>query len=228
MRDGLTELFQQTHRELRPRSAVPELRVEFFSFANVNNTIRLREGKLLVRVSDLLEGAPEYVLRAIAHILLAKMYRKPIDREHASRYRRYVSSQHMSRKAHLVRQIRGRKRIGPSRGRIYDLDAIFEKLNNLFFYGLLARPQMSWSSERARNRLGHYDPAHNAIVISQVFDHPRVPEYAVEYIVYHEMLHLKHPVRLKGSRRCVHSSEFQAEEREFPQLEIAKKFLTLL
>lgn len=228
MRDGLTELFQQTHLELRPRSAVPDLRVEFFSFANVNNTIRLREGKLLVRVSDLLEGAPEYVLRAIAHILLAKMYRKPIDREHASRYRRYVSSQHMSRKAHLVRQIRGRKRIGPARGRTYDLDAIFEKLNNLFFYGLLARPQMSWSSEWARNRLGHYDPAHNAIVISRVFDHPRVPEYAVEYIVYHEMLHLKHPVRLKGSRRCVHSSEFQAEEREFPQLEVAKRFLTLL
>ena len=228
MRDGLTELFQQTHRELRPRSAVPDLRVEFFSFANVNNTIRLREGKLLVRVSDLLEGAPEYVLRAIAHILLAKMYRKPIDREHASRYRRYVSSQHMSRKAHLVRQIRGRKRIGPARGHTYDLDAIFEKLNNLFFYGLLARPQMSWSSERARNRLGHYDPAHNAIVISRVFDHPRVPGYAVEYIVYHEMLHLKHPVRLKGSRRCVHSSEFQADEREFPQLEVAKKFLTLL
>jgi hypothetical protein len=228
VRDGLTEVFQQTHRELRPRSAVPELQVEFFGFANINNTIRLREGKLLVRVSDLLEGAPENVLRAIAHILLAKMYRRPIDREHASRYRRYVSSQHMSRKAHLVRQIRGRKRIGPACGRIYDLDAIFEKLNNLFFHGLLARPQMSWSSERARNRLGHYDPAHNAIVISRVFDHPRVPEYAVEYIVYHEMLHLKHPVRLRGSRRCVHSSEFQAEEREFPQLEVAKKFLTLL
>jgi hypothetical protein len=228
VRDGLTEVFQQTHRELRPHSAVPELRVEFFGFANVNNTIRLREGKLLVRVSDLLEGAPQYVLRAIAHILLAKMYRKPIDREHASRYRRYVSSQHMSRKAHLVRQIRGRKRIGPARGRIYDLDAIFEKLNCLFFHGLLARPQMSWSSERARNRLGHYDPAHNAIVISRIFDHSRVPEYAVEYIVYHEMLHLKHPVRLRGSRRCVHSSEFQAEEREFPQLEAAKKFLGVL
>jgi hypothetical protein len=42
------------------------------------------------------------------------------------------------------------------------------------------------------------------------------------------MLHLKHPVRLRGSRRCVHSSEFQEEEREFPHLEVAKKFLTLL
>ena len=84
---------------------------------------------------------------------------------------------------------------------------------------------MTWSSERARNRLGHYDPAHNAIVISRVFDHPRVPECAVEYIVYHEMLHLKHPVRLRGSRRCVHSAEFQAEEREFPNSMRRRSFL---
>ena len=228
MREQLTEVFQQTYRELRPRSPVPELEVGFFSFANINNTIRLRDGRLLVRLSDLLEGAPEAVLQAIAHILLAKMYRKPIDRAHATRYRRYVSSHHMTAKAHLVRQVRGRKRIASAQGRVYDLEAIFEELNLRFFHGLLARPQMTWSSEDARNRLGHYDPAHNAIVISRVFDHPRVPPYALEYIVYHEMLHLKHPVRIKGSRRCVHSSEFQAEEREFPQLEAAKKFLSVL
>jgi hypothetical protein len=202
--------------------------VEFFSFANINNTIRLREGRLLVRLSDLLEAAPEPVLRAIAHILLAKMYRKPIDRTHAARYRRYVSSQHMSRQAHLVRQIRGRKRIAPAQGRVYDLERIFDSLNLRFFHGLLARPLMTWSSESARNRLGHYDPAHNAIVISRVFDHRRVPRYALEYIVYHEMLHLKHPVKLRGSRRCLHSTEFQAEERMFPELAAAKNFLHIL
>src|SRR5207302_673855 len=80
-----------------------------------------------------------------------------------------------------------------------------------FFGGMQARPQMSWSQGRARNLLGHYDPAHNAIVVSRIFDHPAVPRYAVEYIVYHEMLHLRHPVKLKGSRRCVHSAEFRAE-----------------
>jgi predicted metal-dependent hydrolase len=207
---------------------MPELQVEFFDFAAINNTIRLREGKLLVRLSDLLEGAPETVLRAIAHILLAKMYRRPIDRDHAVRYRRYISSHHMSRKAHLLRQMRGRKRILSAQGQVYDLEAIFEQLNVRFFHGLLGRPQMTWSSERARNRLGHYDPAHNAIVVSRVFDHPRVPRYAVEYIVYHEMLHLKHPVKLRGSRRCVHSKEFQAEENQFPQLDAAKQFLRIL
>ncbi len=80
MREGLLEIFHEEHRQLRPGTALPELKIEFFAFANVNNTIRLREGRLLVRLSDLLEGAPEGVVRAIAHILLAKMYRKPIDR----------------------------------------------------------------------------------------------------------------------------------------------------
>ena len=228
MRERLLPIFQESYRELRPRAPIPELAVEFFAFTNINNTIRLREGKLLVRLSDLLEGAPDAVLRAIAHILLAKMYRKPIERNHATRYRRYVSSHHISEKAHLLRQVRGRKRIETAQGRFYNLESVFDDLNVRFFYGLLARPQMTWSRDHARNSLGHYDPAHNAIVVSRVFDHPRVPRYAVEYIVYHEMLHLKHPVKLRGSRRCVHSAAFQAEERMFPDLERAKQFLQLL
>ena len=228
MRDGLLQVFEGTYRELRPRAPVPEFVVEFFAFANLNNTIRLREGRLPVRLSDLLEGAPQSVLGAIAHILLAKMYRRPIERERASRYRRYVSSHDITQKAHLVRQIRGRKRIESARGHTYDLEKVFDDVNTRFFYGLLARPQMTWSRDHARNSLGHYDPAHNAIVVSRVFDHPAVPRCAIEYIVYHEMLHLKHPVKLRGNRRCVHSAAFQAEERLFPGLENAKQFLKRL
>ena len=225
---SVLRIFRECYRELRPRAPMPELSIEFFAFANLNNTIRLRENKLLVRLSDLLEGAPETVLRAIAHILLAKMYRKPIERAYASRYRRYISSHEIAGKVHLVRQIRGRKRIHTARGGTYDLEAIFEELNRRYFYGLLARPQMTWSQDHARNSLGHYDPAHNTIVVSRVFDDSRVPRYALEYIVYHEMLHLKHPVKLHGSRRCIHPPEFVAEEKLFPHLAMAKRFLKLL
>lgn len=228
MSERLLQIFLETYRELRPRTPSPNLSIEFFAFASINNTIRLRDGKLIVRLSDLLEGAPETVLRAIAHILLAKMYRKPIQRECSIGYRRYVSSRDLRRKAHLVRQMRGRKRIVTARGRIYDLEAIFEELNSRFFNGLLARPQMTWSRDHARNSLAHYDPAHNTIVVSRIFDHARVPRFALEYIVYHEMLHLKHPVKLRGSRRCVHSAEFRAEEKQFPELEGAKGFLKQL
>jgi predicted metal-dependent hydrolase len=228
VRDGLLEIFQDTYSELRPGSAIPELKIEFFAFANVNNTIRLRNGRLLVRLSDLLEGAPDTVLRAIAHILLAKMYRQPIDRGQAARYRKHVASHEIVRKTHLVRQMRGRKKLRPARGHYYDLDAVFEELNTRFFYGLMARPRMSWSQAKTRRILGHYDPAHNAIIISRIFDHPAMPTYVLEYIVYHEMLHLKHPVKLRGSRRCVHSAEFHAEEKLFPRVGEANAFLKRL
>lgn len=228
VREGLLEIFLETYQELRPGASLPELKIEFFAFANVNNTIRLRQGRLLVRLSDLLEGAPEAVLRAIAHILLAKMYRRPIDRGYAARYRKYVGSHEIVRKAHLVRQIRGRKLLRSARGHFYDLDAVFEELNTRFFHGLMARPRMSWSQTKTRRILGHYDPAHNAIIISRIFDHPGVPRYVLEYIVYHEMLHLKHPVKLRGSRRCVHSPEFQAEEKLFPRVADANAFLKRL
>jgi len=228
VKDGLLQIFQDAYRELRPRAAIPDLAIQFFGFVDVNNTIRLREGKLIVRLSDLLEGAPEPVLRAIAHILFAKMYRKPIERQQATWYRRYVSSQHIREKAHLLRQMRGRKRIETPLGQVHNLENIFDELNTRFFYGLLARPELTWSQDHARNSLGHYDPAHNAIVVSRIFDQARVPRYALEYIVYHEMLHLKHPVKLRGSRRCVHSPEFQAEEKLFPRLQEAKQFIKRL
>ncbi len=225
MHPQLHEIFQNTYRELRPRAPMPSLHVRFYPFVSINNTIRLRQGELYVRLSDLLEGAPEAVLQAIAHILLAKLYRKPIDRAHNLRYRRYGASHDISTKARLLRQMRGRKLIRGARGHYYHLDEIFEDLNRRFFHGLMGRPQLSWSQNHARNSLGHYDPAHNAIVISRVFDHPRVPLYVVEYILFHEMLHLRHPVKLRGSRRCVHSREFLADEKLFPDLERAKSFL---
>ena len=224
----LPRILEETHRELRPRTPVPQFRVDFYRFADVNNTIRLRDGQMLVRISDLLEGAPESVLRAIAHILLAKLYRKPIDPAHAVRYRRYVSSHDLSAKIHLIRHMRGRKRLAGAQGEIYNLEQIFEDLNRRFFHGLLGRPELTWSPNHARNHLGHYDPAHNTIVVSRVFDRAEVPRYAIEYLVYHEMLHLKYPVKLRGSRRCVHPPEFQADEKQFPDLERAKRVLQKL
>jgi hypothetical protein len=72
-------LFAEEYRALRPRAPIPSLEIRFRRFTSLNTTIRLREGRVHVHLSDLLEGAPESVLRAIAHILLAKLYRKPLN-----------------------------------------------------------------------------------------------------------------------------------------------------
>jgi hypothetical protein len=225
---ALLELFLEEYRALRPRAPIPPFQIGFRRFTGLNTTIRLREGAINVHLSDMLEGAPEPVVRAIAHILLAKLYRKPIEAVHARRYRRFASSDVMVRQMARIRQSRGRKRISTSKGETYDLDEVFESINTRFFHGLLGRPLLTWSEHTAKRCLGHYDAAHNTIMVSKVFDRKTTPRYAVEYLMYHEMLHLKHPVKVKAGRRCVHSRDFKAEENLFPELAKAKEYLKRL
>lgn len=228
MESPLVAIFQEQYRELRPRAPLPPLDIRFRRFTSLNTNIRLRKGCLHVRLSDLLEHAPESVHNAIAHILLAKLYRKPIARTYADRYRRYCSSETVLREAEHMRRTRGHKRIISARGNRWDLDEVFESLNARFFHGLLGRPTLTWSAHAARRMLGHYDAAHNTIVVSRIFDRPGTPRFAIEYLLYHEMLHLKHPVRVRAGRRCVHSREFQADEKLFPELQEAKAYLKQL
>jgi predicted metal-dependent hydrolase len=76
--------------------------------------------------------------------------------------------------------------------------------------------------------LGHFDPSHNAIIISRIFDNPSVPLLAIEYVMFHEMLHLRYPVDHAGSRRRVHTREFRVAEKEFPGWKEAKEILKRL
>ena len=221
-------VFEQQYRALRPRAPMPPITVRFRRFTSLNTTIRLRDGQIAVSLSDLLEGAPESVIHAIAHILLAKLYKKPIDATHNLRYRRFAASAAVTRQTELIRHARGSKRYSGPEGRYYHLEEVFDSLNMRFFGGLLGRPELTWSEHLARRSLGHYDAAHNTIVVSRVFDRPSSPRYAIEYLLYHEMLHLKHPVRMRGLRRCVHSREFKAEEARFPQLAEALAYIRRL
>jgi hypothetical protein len=224
----IVSIFELEYRALRPRAPMPPMHVRYRRFTSLNTTIRLREGQIYASLSDLLEGAPETVHHAIAHILLAKLYKRPIDAGQNMRYKRFASSAAVTRQTELIRYARGSKRYFGPEGRFYNLEEVFDTLNVRFFGGLLGRPELTWSEHLAKRSLGHYDAAHNTVVVSRVFDRPSSPRYAIEYLLYHEMLHLKHPVRMRGLRRCVHSREFKAEEARFPQLTEAMAFIKRL
>jgi hypothetical protein len=219
------EIYARVFRQVKPRTPMPDLRVEFCRFANADSFIRLEEGRLDVRISDLLAGAPAPVMEALAFILISKLYRKPIARLHTYRYRLYLNRREFRRQAQVVRQIRGRKYISGPQGEHRNLEEIFEGLNVRFFDGLMGRPQLGWSRQASRSMLGHFDPSHNAIIISRIFDRARTPLLALEYVMFHEMLHLRYPVDHHGSRRRVHTREFREAEKKFPQLKEAKELL---
>ena len=221
-------MYDRVFRVLKPRTPVPPFRVEFCEFANANSFIRLQNGSIQVKISDVLRDAPAPVMEALAVILLSKLYRKEIPRAVSHRYRLYLNRRDVRHEMQRVKRERGRKEIVDPRGRVYDLLEIFEDVNFRFFGGLMARPLLGWSRRASRTTLGHYDPSHHAIVLSSILDRPGVPRLAVEYVMFHEMLHLRYPVEHRGARRCVHTPEFKAAEKEFPQLKAAKEALRRL
>jgi hypothetical protein len=222
------QIYARVFRLLRPRTPLPSIEIQFRSYANANAQVKWENGTLLVRIADTLAGAPEDVHEALAEILLSKLFRKPVPAASNDRYRRYLNRRDIRRSLDLVRQIRGRKHLEPPRGEHYDLEAMFEELNFRYFFGLMARPRLGWSRYASRSMLGHYDPSHNAIVLSRILDRPGTPPLAVEYVLFHEMLHLRYPAEQRGARRCVHTREFKQAEKQFEHLRDAQALLRRL
>lgn len=219
------ELVQRVFREWKPRTPLPAVQVKFCKFANANSSVRWDASGLEFRITDVLEGAPSAILESLAHILMARLLRRPSPRTHAERYRRFLNRKEMRRSLQLVKQARGRKFVSGPKGDCYDLEAIFDELNQAHFHGLMAQPLLGWSRRPSRVMLGHYDPSHNAIIVSRLLDGRDVPRLAVEYILFHEMLHLRFPVEHRGARRCVHTREFKTAEKQFPRLKEAQQVL---
>ena len=222
------EICRQVFRAVRPRTPIPEFAVEFRRFANANSFIQSRNGRLEFRITDALASAPAPILESLAYILICKLYRKPVPAEQRERYNLYLNRQDVRRDLHLLRQTRGRKHISGPQGQRFNLEEIFNETNAKFFNGLLAQPALGWSLRVSKTILGHFDPSHNAIVISRLLDKPNAPRLAVEYVMFHEMLHVRHPIETNGSRRRIHPKVFRDAEKLFPQLKEAKAVLDKL
>ena len=227
--EDLESIFKAAHRELRPRTPIPEFKIEFFPFAGLNHTARLHDNRLSVRVSDIFTDAPAEIYRSLALILLAKLYRKKIDQSHHRVYRTFILSELIQERARVIRSNRGRPtRIRTALGRYVDLNQMFDRLNGQYFSGAMAKPHISWSLKKTRHVLGRFDITHNTIFITRLFDSPEIPLAVIEYVMFHEMLHMKHQCRVHEARMVVHTPEFKAEEKRFAEYREAKLWLKQL
>lgn len=223
--ESIEEIYERVFRDLRPSLATPGITVRFHRFTNLTSNIRLIQGELRVKISDLLEGAPAPVQESLAYILLSKLFRQQPPKQMIEVYRLYLSRQDVRGRLNAVRQERGRKRLAEAAGHHFDLEAMFASINERYFSGSITKPQLGWSLQQSRTILGHYDASHHAIAISRRLDRADVPAFVVEYVLYHEMLHIKHPVEHQGASRKIHTRGFKQEEKLFERFLEAKAFL---
>jgi predicted metal-dependent hydrolase len=223
--ETLEDVYGRVFEQVRPRLNRPQIRVSFRRFTTMTSRIRLVGGVLDVRISDLLEEAPGTLHESLAWILISKLFRENAPSAHVSAYQKYVAQVEVRMRMDATRRQRGSKRLAGEAGQYYDLGALFDQLNAEYFSGALSRPQLGWSLNHSRTILGHYDAAHHAIALSRRLDHATVPDFVVAYVLYHEMLHIKHPVEHHGSNRKIHTRPFQEEEKRFRYYAEAKAFL---
>ena len=225
---GGAALFQRVYTRLGCEGRPPRFHVEFYPYTNLVLTIRRREEAVYVRFSDLMRQCSLPVLEGAAALLLSRIYRRKPPKSLVQPYFDYTRSMRTRQRIQRMRRTRVRPAATTPQGRQFNLAGMFDSLNAKYFGGMLSRPHLGWSTRSWRRQFGCFDPGPNQILLNRRMDHPRVPQFVVEYVLFHEMLHVKHPTRRSGCTLVSHSPEFRAEEKLFPEFERARRFLDRL
>ena len=216
----LFHLVQRVHRRFK-KTNLRKLEVKFHPYRSLRHTIQRTPFQISVRISDRLQHAPPYILKIVVHLLLSRIYKKPADGHMRRVYREYCNT--------VYPQISAPVKGYYSQGKHFDLRMRFDYLNRTYFQDQLSVEHIGWSKRSSKRRLGFYDKTRNLLVISRMFDHPRVPPEVIDFLIYHEMLHIKFPAVEKNGRRVIHSIEFKAAERQFPDYrtvdKLARRFI---
>jgi hypothetical protein len=223
--DQIREYYAEAFRWYAPKRAVPPIHISFYPYIHINHTIRLRSDEIYVRIGSLCSDMPLASHKGLAYILVGKLLRKKIPAGARQVYDRFSKSDVVRERAHESKRSRGRKVVTSSKGEVYDLDEIFDRLNARYFRDAVPRPVLTWSSKKTYRILGHHDAAHDHVAISRSLDSRDVPRYIVEYVVFHEMLHIAHPTQHKNGRRYSHTPAFKRDERKFAYYEQAESWI---
>jgi len=222
---GGVALFQRMFTRIGCEGRPPQFQVEFYPYSSLVITLRRRADVVYIRLSDLLRRAPLPVLEGAAALLLGRVYRRRPPRALVRPYLEYARSDRTRGRIHRLRSRRVRPAPVPPQGAHHDLLTLFDQINERYFSGSLVRPHIAWSTRSWRRQFGCFDPGPNQIVLNRRMDRPGVPQFVVEYVLYHEMLHVKHPTRRSGCSLLSHSPEFRAEEKLYEHFHAARKFL---
>jgi hypothetical protein len=192
----------------------------FYHYIGLTHTIRRKGSTWAIRISDHCKQAPAPVLESIVLLLAYKVLRKKTPQRAVQIYQEFRKSPEIEAAVRKRRILKGRKEIACGAGKHHSPEEICREINARYFDDHIEISKIGWGRRRSWTRLGHFDPLHQTITLSSVLDSPKVPDFVIKYIVYHEMLHAAFQDAPKH-----HPPVFRNTERAYPDFARAKKFL---
>ena len=97
----------------------------------------------------------------------------------------------------------------------FNLNERMNYLNDLYFDSTCSIKGVHWTVKSSKRILGRYYEDDKTIFISRYLNTKSIPQYIIDYIVFHEMCHHVFPPYFKDGKRKVHHSDFKKNEKRF-------------
>ena len=183
---------------------------------------RQKDRKIYLEINEGFICAPAEIKRTLLEAALKRRTAKRLKT-----IRNYAASQNYAVIHASLQANTGSNRLS-ARGKYYDLVKIFDNINREYFDDQLEPARLVWSARRSMRRLGYYHPDSDTITISKRLDSNDVPQYLVEYVMYHEMLHKKIGLKEVNGRKYAHTRQFKEAEKHFSHYQEAEKMIKTL
>jgi len=200
-----------------------ELRAASFCGAKEFQASWKRSGNCIdVMISDYLIDAPEDVIADFSQTVIGTIAnRRPT---YGKTYLDWVRSDGYINSKRKIYLRRSRNLTGSPQGNERDLIESLDRLldSRLLEPDSISNSFFSWTKMSSVRRFGFCSPMMRVVGISCTLDDASVPEFVLDYVVYHESLHLAQGYQ---PGRRPHSKEFRANERKYPKHEEAETYL---
>ena len=228
--DDLEKIYKNVYHELS--GANVSFTVRYYHYAGLKSRIvqerTLFSKKYVLKLSSGFCEFPETFHVALAHLLLSKATGKRCSVKYRRIYKKWMNLDSSEDLHNKLRKDYGRKVSHSPQGDVFNLEDCFSVLNEKYFEGVLSMPKLKWGVVDTYRKFGHYDPSSHVIHISRSLDSENVPCFVLNYVVFHEMLHIVVGSRKSVYSRVVHGKEFRDLEKKFERFEDANVFLKKL
>ncbi len=208
-------------QNLPPQPSQPQLRLIFF---NIPGIFRSRESGAVTEMTAS-EGfiyAPDEILECLAYLAF-----HPGDGTALSRVRKFAVTPDFIKTNLKLSRIDEQAELA-ARGKYQDLLQVYHRVKSHYFEPGFEQPRLTWNKALTYHKFGHYLPGADTVMISISLDQPDTPDYVLDFVMYHELLHKLFGFRGSQSRRYSHFKAFRQKEKQYARYAEAQTYLSQL
>lgn len=191
-------------------------------FANMSSIYsrRVSKGEIRIKIGLTFIYAGKELL---VDVLNAALFKDRVAKQHVKAHTLTEEFSYIQSRINFIGQ-----QTADSKGQYHDLSASFGRTNQKYFNNKLQKPSLAWNQIITGRQMGLWVPTTKSLIVSIALDTPNLPEFVIDFVMYHELLHMDIGTKVINGRFFVHTPEFKRRERQHEYHTQARKMISAL